>query len=152
MYYVFSVCCVLTSCLVTASNTVDPSASVFSAFCPLWLASISQLESALVRKISQKLGLLCLPRLEQGRPSATTSMGLSSSCQLQTQDALDSRLTGFRVRVRVRVTVRLAVYHQLVRFGAKSLEAQDYRYFATEPLRIWSLCNIFSDEGMGFLL
>jgi hypothetical protein len=32
-------------------------------------------------------------------------------------------------------TLRLGVYHQSVRVGAKPLEAHDQRYFSTEPLR-----------------
>jgi hypothetical protein len=41
-----------------------------------------------------------------------------------------------KVKVKVRVTLRLAVYRQSLRLGAKLLEAQDQRFFfATEPLR-----------------
>jgi hypothetical protein len=40
------------------------------------------------------------------------------------------------IRVRVRVTLRLAVYSQSVRLGAKPLEIHDQRFFfVTEPLQ-----------------
>jgi hypothetical protein len=47
----FSHSVVFTSCVVTASNAVDLSASVFSGFCPRWLASISQFDSVLLSKV-----------------------------------------------------------------------------------------------------
>jgi hypothetical protein len=37
--------------------------------------------------------------------------------------------------VRVRVTLRLAVYRQLVRVGNKPLETHDQHFFSTELLR-----------------
>jgi hypothetical protein len=40
-------------CLVTAVDSVDPSASVFSGFCPHWLTPVSLLDSALLRNDSQ---------------------------------------------------------------------------------------------------
>jgi hypothetical protein len=47
----------------------------------------------------------------------------------------------------VRVTLLLAIYCQSVRLGAKPVEADDQRFFfAAEPLRSESLCNIFTDE------
>jgi hypothetical protein len=50
--------------------------------------------------------------------------------------------------LRVTVTLRLAVYRQSVRLGAKPLEPHDQRFFfSPEPLRSYSLCNIISDEG-----
>jgi hypothetical protein len=56
------------------------------------------------------------------------------------------------LRVRVRVTLRLAVYRQSVRLGDKPLETHDTVVFSpTEHLRLWSLCNILSDECMGLL-
>jgi hypothetical protein len=51
-------------------------------------------------------------------------------------------------RVRVTVTLRLAVYSQSVRLGAKPLETHD-QYFLTEHLRLYSLCYILYDERMG---
>jgi hypothetical protein len=49
--------------------------------------------------------------------------------------------------VKVRVTLRLAVYSPSVRLGAKppKLTIRDC-FFATEPLRSWSLYNIISGE------
>jgi hypothetical protein len=61
-----------------------------------------------------------------------------------------SRLT-YWDNVRVRVTLRLAVYRQSVRLGAKPLEDHD-QIFSTERLRSYSLNNILSDEKMGCLL
>jgi hypothetical protein len=52
--------------------------------------------------------------------------------------------------VKVRVTLRLAVYHQSVRLGGKPLETHDQIfYFTTDYLRLQSLCNILSDERTG---
>jgi hypothetical protein len=53
-----------------------------------------------------------------------------------------------RVRFRVRVTLRLAVYRQSVPLGAKPLENHGQYFFSTEHLRLQSLCNIRSDERM----
>jgi hypothetical protein len=53
------------------------------------------------------------------------------------------------VRVRVRVTLRLAVYRQSVRLGDKPLETHDKYFFSTEHLGLQSLCNILSDMRMG---
>jgi hypothetical protein len=47
---VSSVCCIFTGCrLVTASNTADPSASVFHGSGPHWLSPISQLDVAWIQ-------------------------------------------------------------------------------------------------------
>jgi hypothetical protein len=43
---------------------------------------------------------------------------------------------GVMARVRVRFTLRLAVYRQSVRLGAKPLEAHDHSFFSIEPLRL----------------
>jgi hypothetical protein len=59
------------------------------------------------------------------------------------------QLTHESVRVRVRVTLRLAVYRQSVRLGAKPLETHDQIFFSTKYLRLYSLRNILSDERMG---
>jgi hypothetical protein len=57
------------------------------------------------------------------------------------------------VKIKVKITLRLKVYSQSVRFGVKPLETQDQRFFfSTEPLWSWSLCNILSDEKMGLSL
>jgi hypothetical protein len=73
-----------------------------------------------------------------------TTSNYSSLAYLYTSD--DSTL----VRVRVRVTLRLAVYRQSLRLGDKPLKAHDQNfYFPTKHLRLWSLCNIHSDERMG---
>jgi hypothetical protein len=54
------------------------------------------------------------------------------------------------IRVKVIVTLRLAVYRKSVRFGAKHLETHDQGFFlATEPLLSQFLCNIISNERMG---
>jgi hypothetical protein len=47
------------------------------------------------------------------------------------------------------VTLRLQVYCQSVRVGAKPLETHDQYYFSTEHLQLWFLCNILSDWRMG---
>jgi hypothetical protein len=48
MHYVFSLCCVvIMRCLVTVSNTVDSSASMYRSSCPCWLPPISQLSTCL---------------------------------------------------------------------------------------------------------
>jgi hypothetical protein len=39
-------------------------------------------------------------------------------------------------RVKVNVTLRLAVYRQSVRFGSKTLETHDQYFFSTEHLRL----------------
>jgi hypothetical protein len=49
-------------------------------------------------------------------------------------------------KVKVKVTLRLAVYHQSVRLGVKSLENHKQRHF----FQLNSLRNILSDEKMGF--
>jgi hypothetical protein len=54
--------------------------------------------------------------------------------------------------VKVRVTLRLAVYRQSVLLRDKPLETHDNTFFATEPLRSESLCNILSDDRMGLSL
>jgi hypothetical protein len=51
--------------------------------------------------------------------------------------------------VRVKFTLRLAVYRQLVRLGDKPLQTNEQYFFPTEPLRSKSLRNILSDERMG---
>jgi hypothetical protein len=51
--------------------------------------------------------------------------------------------------VRVRVTLRLAVYCQSVPLGGKPLETHDQYFFSTEHLRSYSLCNILSEKRMG---
>jgi hypothetical protein len=48
---------------------------------------------------------------------------------------LSLSLTRNSVQSRVRVTLRLAVYRQSVRLGAKSLEAHEQSFFFIEPLR-----------------
>jgi hypothetical protein len=54
------------------------------------------------------------------------------------------------IRVRAKVTLRMAVYHQSVGLGSEPLETHDKQfYFPTEHLRLQSLCNILSDEMMG---
>jgi hypothetical protein len=51
--------------------------------------------------------------------------------------------------LRVRVTLRVAVYRQSVRLGAKTLEAHNQSFFFQQPLRSECLCNILSDGKMG---
>jgi hypothetical protein len=43
-------------------------------------------------------------------------------------------------------------YRRSVRLGAKPLEDHDQRFFSTETLWSYSLCNILSDEKMGLSL
>jgi hypothetical protein len=65
---------------------------------------------------------------------------------------LTSHNCNFR-HLKVKVTLRLAVYPQSVRLGAKPLEAHYKRlFFATELLSSQSLCNILSDEKMALSL
>jgi hypothetical protein len=55
-------------------------------------------------------------------------------------------------KVNVKVTLLLAVYRLSVRLTATPLETHDQRlFFLTKPLRLKSLCNIPSDEKMGFV-
>jgi hypothetical protein len=62
------------------------------------------------------------------------------------------RINSTPVRVRVRVTLRLAVYRQSVPLGAEPLETHDKQFFPSiELLRPQSLHNILSDEKMGLL-
>jgi hypothetical protein len=58
----------------------------------------------------------------------------------------------FQQKVKVKVTLRLAVYGQSVYLGVKPLETHDQRFFffPTKPLRYQSLCNILSDEKMTY--
>jgi hypothetical protein len=58
----------------------------------------------------------------------------------------------YHVKVKVKVTLRLAVYRQSVRIGDKPLETHDQIIFSTELLRQYSLCSILSDEKMGLSL
>jgi hypothetical protein len=44
------------------------------------------------------------------------------------------------------------MYRQSGRPGVKALKAYDQENFSTEPLRLWSLRNILSDERMGLSL
>jgi hypothetical protein len=55
--------------------------------------------------------------------------------------------------VRVRVTLRLAVYHQSVHLGNKPLRDSQpvHLFFPTEHLQSKSLCDILSDERIGLL-
>jgi hypothetical protein len=50
-------------------NTIDPSAFMFSGFCPSWLAAISPLNYVSLHNGLQQWVLLCLPHLCQGRLS-----------------------------------------------------------------------------------
>jgi hypothetical protein len=54
--------------------------------------------------------------------------------------------------IKVKVTLRLAVYRRSVRLGVKPLENHDQRLFLIEPLQSWSLCNTLSDEMIGLSL
>jgi hypothetical protein len=51
--------------------------------------------------------------------------------------------------VRVRVTLRLAVYRQSVRLSDKPLETHDRYFYPSKQLRLESLCNILTHERMG---
>jgi hypothetical protein len=63
---------------------------------------------------------------------------------------LPTELSSDWVRVRVRFASRLAIYRQSVIFAKSPLRltAQQF-YFTTKHFRLWSLCNILSDERMG---
>jgi ABC-type transport system involved in cytochrome c biogenesis permease component len=73
---------VFTGCLITASKAVVSSYSVFTS---LLAGDYLTTNGALLRNVLQPWGLLCLPRLHQGRLSATTSDG--SIFQLLTADS-----------------------------------------------------------------
>jgi hypothetical protein len=65
--------------------------------------------------------------------------------------AQNSASTGWiKVKVKVKVTLRLAVYRQSVFLGAKPLETRPE--FCFKPLPSKSLCNILSDERLGLSL
>jgi hypothetical protein len=70
-------------------------------------------------------------------------------CCSPNSEAHSPLLSEINVRVRVRVTIRLAVHRQSVRLGAKPLETHDQQSFLTEPLQSWSLCNIITHERAG---
>jgi hypothetical protein len=53
-----------------------------------------------------------------------------------------------RVRVRVRVTLRLEVYHHSVILGDKLHDTHEKQFSSTEYLRLWSLRNILFRERM----
>jgi hypothetical protein len=58
-----------------------------------------------------------------------------------------------KVNVKIRTTLRLAVYRCSVRLAVKHLEDHDQTFFSpNEHLRSYSLCNILSDEKMGLSL
>jgi hypothetical protein len=140
----FSIWRVFTGCLVSASHAVAPSVFLLHGSGPRWLAPITQLDSSLLRNGLQQWGLLRLPRLHQGRPSATISDG--SVSQLLNTDSristsLDSRLTLcpqnlsrlVRFKVQVRVTIPLVRYRQSVHLGYNPLETEDQRFFQLNP-------------------
>jgi hypothetical protein len=91
----------LPRCLVMAFNAVDPSASVFSSFCPHSLTPVSQLDSALA---TQWLPIIKAPPPPTPSPGATLCIDLrclqTANCKLITLDRIlqtlgsDSRLTG----------------------------------------------------------
>jgi hypothetical protein len=58
----------------------------------------------------------------------------------------------FQVKVKVKVTLQLAVYRQSVRHGAKPLETHDQRFFFHLTLWSLSLRNILSDKNTGLPL
>jgi hypothetical protein len=101
---------------------------------PRWLPHISQLTRRCYETTSNNKGLLCLPRLYRG---ATFCDDLRWVClpitNLQLQLSVPGWLPIVRVRVRVKVTLRLAVYHQSVRLGVKPLETQDQILFQVNP-------------------
>jgi hypothetical protein len=54
--------------------------------------------------------------------------------------------SSLKVKVKAKVTSRLAVYRQSVCLGIKPLETNDQSFSPTEPLRYESLCNNLSDK------
>jgi hypothetical protein len=54
---------------------------------------------------------------------------------LSAADSQAGYATFLKIKVKVKVTLRLAVYRQPVRLGVKHLETHDQRFFPTEPLR-----------------
>jgi hypothetical protein len=68
------------------------------------------------------------------------------------QMSSSSRLPGYKslTRVRVKITLGLAVFCQSFHLGDKHLETHNQNfYFPTEHLWLLSLCNILSDKRMG---
>jgi hypothetical protein len=55
-------------------------------------------------------------------------------------------------RVRIRVTLRLAVYRQSVRLSARPLQPHDHRFFFTEPFPSYPFCDILPGERIGLSL
>jgi hypothetical protein len=102
---------------------------------------------------------LCLSVYLSVPPIAARQQGLFSDerrdrpCSVGALTEQSSDLLPLRQRlniIRVRVTLRLAVYRQSVCLVVKLLETYDQSfYFPTERLRLHSLCNILSDERMG---
>jgi hypothetical protein len=81
------------------------------------------------------------------QPNSFLAISSQLFCQLPIPETLSILIL---VRVRVRVTLRLAVYRQSLRLGDKPLETHDQIfYFPTDRLRLYSSCNILSDEMMG---
>jgi hypothetical protein len=81
--------------------------------------------------------------------SASTSPDISRdsisiSLQPLPSRSFPVRSSPLRVRVRVRVILRRAIYRQSARLGAKPIETHVRQLFSTEPL-----CNILFDNRMG---
>jgi hypothetical protein len=119
----FPDCCVLTSrSLATASNSGDSSASraqVLLSQPPV--QNSCQLSSRLQRHLFSSFlaELNCIADPQRTR------------CHLFSVPSAK-----VKVRVKVKATLRLAVYRQSVRFGVKPLETHDQRLLSpTEPLR-----------------
>jgi hypothetical protein len=73
--YVFSVCCVFTSHLVTASNSVDPTISMLTASCPHWLPTA---------KLSTPLHSIAIASLHTLQFTTAHPHGFSVCCRLIT--------------------------------------------------------------------
>jgi hypothetical protein len=86
------------------------------------------------------------------RMTAKLLLALASAVILGSESHGPHDLILLSAKVKVKVTLQLAVHLQSVQLGAKHLEAYYQSFFSIEPLRSWSLCNILSDERMGLSL
>jgi hypothetical protein len=111
---------------------------------PTVTSSLSLLGSGFQRRTFHFLRFPNCPRPQLPASNSNSSQGLNRNSSLTHFSLTAAVWQWVRVRVRVRVTLRLVVYRQSLRLGAKILEDHDQQFFfATEPLWSYSLCNIF---------
>jgi hypothetical protein len=118
----FPACCVLTSpSLATASNSGD--------------SSSSRAQVPLSQPPVQNSCQLNYSAISSQPPLQSSTYCEPSTNSMNSRLATISQLNTLRVKVRVRVTLRLAVYRQSVRPGAMFLEDHGQRFLLSEPLR-----------------